>query len=418
MYTHKIHYTILADDVSGAADSCYCLIQLSSVCIVALQPDSVRSTDDAVYIGVTNDRGLKREALAERWAQWEQFVQQGLGQGEMILKIDSLGRGSWPERLRQMLALKEAPQICLLVPAIPPAGRTTVNGYQLLHGTPIDQTEAAHDPTSPVTSASMPELARGACEDIQLLSLQDVRQGPAHIAEILRHVVGSAGTHLLLTADAETLYDIRALIRGVRMAQISPLWVGATSLIEMLVEAEVRQESGPLPIVASPRIAVDRPTLYVVGSLSPSVRTELQEMQIPTVQIVPGVGLVAEKETVLSGGDLAALTPLASDSGSWGDVLDTVHAAIGDLFEVRPWGLLVATGGDTTAAVVEGLQGWGLRLISRVNVGTVLCTIRGGPYEGFPVITKVGSMGSLRIVRSGDTVRVVTAVDGSKESVS
>jgi uncharacterized protein YgbK (DUF1537 family) len=420
MYTHKTHYTVLADDVSGAADSCYCMTQLSNGCVVTLRPDSLHLMDEVVYIGVTNDRGLHHNALAERWAQWKEFVRQGFGQGEMILKVDSLARGSWPERLRQMLELEEAPQICLLVPAIPPAGRTTVNGYQLLHGIPIDQTEVANDPTSPVVSAAIPELARAAWEDVRLLSLQDIHQGASHIVEVLRLAIGNAESHLIMVADAETLDDIRTLIRAVRMAQICPLWAGATSLIEMLTEAEVQRE--PRAQVAqelSPHLA-DAPTLYVVGSLSAAVRTELQEMQVPTVQIVPQVGLVVEHNKTKNplAGDLAALTPLAGDGYRWEDVLGTVQTVIVELFKMRTWGLLVVTGGDTTAAVVEGLQGWGLRLVSRVNVGTVFCTIVGGPHEGFPLITKVGSMGSLRIVRAGDTVRIATTDSETKENVS
>jgi uncharacterized protein YgbK (DUF1537 family) len=423
MYTNKTRYTMLADDISGAADSCYCMTQLSNACVVTLQPDTFPFTEDVVYIGVTNDRGMRSDALTARWAKWEQFVRTGLSQGEMILKVDSLGRGSWPERLRQMLTLEEAPQICLLVPAIPPAGRTTVNGDQFLHGVPIDQTEAANDPTSPIVSASITELARGAWEDVQLLSLQDVRQGSAHIAETLRLVARRAGLHTIIVADAETLDDIRVLIQGVRRAQISPLWAGATSLFEMLAEAEVQQdrEHGVYLTGALPHNLTDEPTLYVVGSLSPIVRAEIQDIQVSTVQIVPQVGLVVEKDgekDPLSGGDLAALTPLAGDGYHWEDVLLEVQSVITDLFKAHSWGLLVVTGGDTTAAVVEGLHGWGLQLVSRVNVGTVFCTILGGPYEGFPLITKVGSMGSLRIVRVGNTVSVVTAAGEKKENVS
>jgi uncharacterized protein YgbK (DUF1537 family) len=419
MYTHKTHYTVLADDVSGAADSCYCLTQLSNGCVVTLRPDCLQHMDDIVYIGVTNDRGLHHDALVQRWGQWKEFVQQGFGQGEMILKVDSLGRGSWPERLRQMFVLEEAPQICLLVPAIPPAGRTTINGYQLLHGIPIDQTEVANDPTSPVVSAAMPEIARAAWEDVRLLSLQDIQQGVAHLVNVLRRAIDDAGSHLIMVADAETLDDIRTLIRSVRMAQLRPLWAGATSLIEMLAEAEIQQERRTHVTQEISLHLTDAPTLYVVGSLSATVRTELQDMQVPTVQMVPQVGLVVEHDQAqnpLAGdSDLAALTPLAGDGYRWEDVLGTVQTVIGELFNAHSWGLLVVTGGDTTAAVVEGLQGWGLRIVSRINVGTVCCTIVGGPHEGFPLITKVGSMGSLRIVRAGDTVRMATTDSGTKE---
>ncbi|BCL78697.1 four-carbon acid sugar kinase family protein [Ktedonobacteria bacterium brp13] len=416
MSTHKIRYTTLADDVSGAADACYCLTQLAYACVLTLQPEHVSPEKDGsetIYIGVTNDRGLRGDALVERWARWKHFVQQGLQQGEMILKIDSLGRGSWPERLQQILALNEAPQMTLLLPAIPPAGRTTVGGYQLLDGVSLDQTEAAHDPTSPVMSAYMPELARKACEDVRVLSLQDVRQGPQHISAVLRSAIASDAARIVMVADAETLDDIRALIRGVRIAHVSPLWVGATSLIEMLVEAEVQQMSEqPAPAPAF-RSMVNKPTLYVVGSLSPIVRQELNVMHVPMVYIVPGLGLVDEENNLqdtASDRDLAALTRLQGDSYIWEEVLATVHATIDKLFSARSWGLIVATGGDTTAAVVEGLQGWGLQLISKVNVGTVLGTILGGPYEGFPLVTKVGSMGSLRILPSKTTDTSTSAI--------
>jgi uncharacterized protein YgbK (DUF1537 family) len=44
------------------------------------------------------------------------------------------------------------------MPAFPQEGRTTVGGYHLLKGVPIERTEMARDPHSPIVESHLPTL--------------------------------------------------------------------------------------------------------------------------------------------------------------------------------------------------------------------------------------------------------------------
>lgn len=46
----------------------------------------------------------------------------------------------------------------LVMPAFPQEGRITVGGYHLLRGVPIERTEMARDPHSPIAESHLPTL--------------------------------------------------------------------------------------------------------------------------------------------------------------------------------------------------------------------------------------------------------------------
>lgn len=72
--------------------------------------------------------------------------------GRIYKKVDSTLRGSvGAEVIATMNAAKA--KVCIMAAASPEAGRTTIGGYALLNGVPLENTSMARDPLAPVKSS-------------------------------------------------------------------------------------------------------------------------------------------------------------------------------------------------------------------------------------------------------------------------
>jgi uncharacterized protein YgbK (DUF1537 family) len=385
-------FTVFADDVSGAADAGICFTRLSSRTVVSLHPDPPLGEDVGVWIAVTRDRALLGDALEQSWRRWRPLAERGAATGELVLKMDSLARGSWPHRLRQLLETSGS-SLALVMPAVPALGRTTVAGVQLLRGQPVSETEAGRDPVTPVASSSLAELAAEAGR-IFILGLEEVRAGSEAVARVLRRAIEKGAN--MVVADATEDSHAAVVVVAVRRLGLRPVWAGSNMLLEALVDAtspsNLEDKGGG---ATSPFKGEDKgggaqlppPHLYVIGSLSSANREQLHELQAPVAEL--------GKELPSAAGDLALVTPGAPDQQGPDAMSAATAVAVAELVGRQRWGTVAATGGETAAAVLLALGAWGLELVQRIGPGTVASRVLGGPHEGLCMVTKVGAMGTL-----------------------
>lgn len=74
-----------------------------------------------------------------------------------VKKIDSTLRGNPGGELEAMMA-EQGCRMAVVAPAYPAAGRHTRDGRCYVHGVPLDQTEFASDPKTPVSRAEISEI--------------------------------------------------------------------------------------------------------------------------------------------------------------------------------------------------------------------------------------------------------------------
>ena len=72
-------------------------------------------------------------------------------------KIDSTIRGNIAIEVLALLEVLEW-DASIIIPAFPSEGRVTIGGYHLLKGIPIERTEMARDPHSPIRESHLPTL--------------------------------------------------------------------------------------------------------------------------------------------------------------------------------------------------------------------------------------------------------------------
>ncbi|WP_299036765.1 four-carbon acid sugar kinase family protein [uncultured Pseudokineococcus sp.] len=178
----------------------------------------------ALYV-LTNSRSLDPASTAERTREVVRTALAAAGsRGERVTflsRSDSTLRGHFPLETDVIAEELEAagharPDLVLLAPAFPDAGRVTVDG---VHWTreggrmvPVGESEFAGDATFGYRSSSLPEWVAEktggavAARDVVVLDLATVRRGPDAVADLLR----GAPPGSVVSVDAATQGDLQS----------------------------------------------------------------------------------------------------------------------------------------------------------------------------------------------------------------
>ncbi|HYG87573.1 MAG TPA: four-carbon acid sugar kinase family protein [Azospirillum sp.] len=395
---------IIADDLSGAADSGNSLVAAGLDTLVVL--DSRGNLPDAAALSLDLDT---RRLPAEPAAALHVDAVRRLRSPDTALykKIDSTLRGNWAvETAAVHIALAgngHTLPMAMVAPAFPAAGRVTRRGRMYVNGTPLDETEIwRHEGlTGP---ADLRALLRAAGLQTELADLNLIRRGDAVLREALREWLDDGVE--ALACDAETDADLATLARVTTSLRERVFWVGSAGFAYHLPGALGLMRAGALPDTAMPT-PLD-PVLIVVGSSSGVSQVQAERLMesgaVRGMAIDPHVLRIgpgttewghAEQELreVLASGDDVLLTMAT------GPALDrrdghALAVALGRLVhEQAPRiGGLVITGGETARAVLAALGIGAIRLLGEVEPGVPLGIAQGD--RPMPLITKAGAFGS------------------------
>jgi uncharacterized protein YgbK (DUF1537 family) len=131
---------VIADDLTGAADSAAAFTSSGHRCVVSLDGLITRNDipPDTIVVIDTDSRDMHAsDAFAVTAAAISRH-----SPTELLIKIDSTLRGNIRATVEAALstlsALKREPDRILICPAFPQLGRTVVNGRVHVHGVPLD----------------------------------------------------------------------------------------------------------------------------------------------------------------------------------------------------------------------------------------------------------------------------------------
>jgi uncharacterized protein YgbK (DUF1537 family) len=278
----------------------------------------------------------------------------------------------------------------VVAPAFPAAGRTTVDGVQLVRGVPVQETEARDDPRTPVREGHVPTLLAAAFSSVVSLSVEDL----ADPATVRRALEGAE----CVVVDAARDEDLEALVRAVP-GPSGVLWAGSAGLAVALGGVYPGPGAGEPPSPPSPRAPVGK-VLVVVGSLSGVARRQLRSLEehgCPTVPVVGRSGAVGETlaaaRRALSGGACAAVHSTEDrDASEAVSFVEALAEVVGVLSEEGLFDALVLTGGETAVGVARRLGAVGIRLEGEVAPGIPVGILM-GPTSPYRVVTKAGAFG-------------------------
>ncbi|HEU5425013.1 MAG TPA: four-carbon acid sugar kinase family protein, partial [Nitrolancea sp.] len=260
--------TIVADDLTGAADSAAPFALAGYATYVALDPSRVPEAD--VLALATDSRHLPAERAYDAVKQAVSALPE---RRWLYKKIDSTLRGQPAAELAALMAAGERTR-ALIAPAFPAQGRTTVAGRQLVGGRPLEETPFARQ----VFSSDLLEHFPTA----QLIDLQTVWEGvPAVIARLEEEVNG------LWIGDAETDDELRTLARAALDGRVDVV-CGSGGLSRAL-STLAPFRAGSCPLVAG---RSGGPVLVVAGSRHPASTAQVEALGAQgTVVVEPQASL-------------------------------------------------------------------------------------------------------------------------------
>src|SRR5918994_2395100 len=374
---------VIADDLTGAADTGVQLVHAGYRTAVFFRATEVLADDlDAVAFD-TDSRTMPAGFAAKRVLEVAHLAREAR---VVYKKLDSTLRGNVAAELAAALGGARRGRV-VVAPAFPAAGRTTVDGIQSVHGVPVDETEMANDPHTPVREAHVPSLLADAFSSVGALGAGDLAD-PERVRRTLED-------YECVVADADRDADLEALVRAVRdPARV--LWAGSAGLALALGSVY----PGPCAGTAGVRRAPVRPVLVIVGSLSGVAREQVRRLvEAYGVVDVPVHGkksnavqkAIGAARRALAGGTCAVVHSPEERVASSESVLGELAEVAALLSEEGLFEGLVLTGGATAVGVARRLGASGIRLEGEVETGVPMGVLVGPrPY---PVVTKAGGFG-------------------------
>jgi uncharacterized protein YgbK (DUF1537 family) len=322
----------------------------------------------------------------------------------LLLRGDSTLRAHvWEEyeALRSIVAAGRRDVPLLLVPALPAAGRITVNGVHLLERdgerTPLDRTEYARDGSLAYHSSELARWAeerscgRFAARDAARVSLEALRGQNG--AEELRQAIAtaaSAGHAAVVVPDAENEHDLDLVADGLRRAEAERTVI--VRCAPPFVAALTGAAASDPP--AAPR--ADRGVLLMCGSFVPTTTAQLERLERTypgsTVQVRAAALVGSDSGVEVARAAEAATERLESDGLACVTtervrdmtLLDPesqrrVALSLAQVARRIDVGVVIAKGGITSAVTArEGLGARAARVLGPIRPGVALWKLADG----------------------------------------
>ncbi len=189
---------ILADDLAGAHDVAVPFVKRDFAVAVLSDPDRLDRFDSADLIVLnTNTRSCSEAETADRVGAACDAIRARSG-ALIYKKIDSTLRGHVGFEI-DLVSDRMDFDLAICAPAYPEMGRTTVGGYQLLHGVPLRSMDMA-GPDIPPQRAYIPDLlGNGSQRKTVHIDLKTVQGGSAAIRDAVD--VFGFGTETTVVVD-------------------------------------------------------------------------------------------------------------------------------------------------------------------------------------------------------------------------
>ncbi len=331
-------------------------------------------------------------------------------------KIDSTIRGNVADEIAAVM--DAAGYDCALIaPAAPRNGRTVVDGHCLVEGHPVGSGAGGDDLFTPVTDSYIPALFEARFPDaVGHIDLSVRRRGKKAFRDELSRLRRDGKK--VIISDAESIDDLR--VAATAKDDASVLMAGASGLAEAMTSESKRfHGEHRLPETKQEEM------LFLVGSVNDTSRRQsaylrmVKDIDFLTVDIASFLrDEEAEMkhlmtffsqfkgnrpvliETLFTAETQDVVTELSVSLGLGEKVLGgKVSLFLGrlvtELFRLRRFRLLFATGGDTAARVVESLGIKGIELSAEILPGIPLglfnCELSGD--DPVCLVSKAGGFG-------------------------
>ena len=254
---------IIADDLTGANDTALQFHLAGAETKIILYPDENLNRDETIKAWAipTETRNISPQEAYEKVHKITDFMKNHLGIDYFYKKIDSTIRGNIAVETLCMLQVLEM-DAAIIIPAFPNEGRVTIGGYHLLKGVPIEKTEMASDPHSPIYESHIPTILEKQIGEeykdiIGSIELKTVLKGAGPILNNMNELVKSGKK--LIVVDAVSTTDIEQVILAMNKCGYKVLpcgSAGAAQALSKLLFEDIKSKPNINKISLLPKLVV------------------------------------------------------------------------------------------------------------------------------------------------------------------
>lgn len=370
-------FGIVADDFTGACDSGVQFSKKGLRTIVAL--DYIDNPNCDVLVINSASRALPPKEAYEESRKACRLLK-SMNAKVSYVKIDSTLRGSFGYLLDAAMD-EEGYELCVVSSTFPQQGRITVGGYLLVRGIPLEKTDLAKDPVTPVNESKVKAIIeKQSKRKVANVGIEHVIKGKDYLAdEFLR--LRKEGNEIII-ADSTTMNDLITIAAACMKINALPcgsagLAMALSSLQSKKREVSVKVLCGSLQRIAKKQIEIAERKL--------GIKVYEVNMSKKDDEIINGLknALENNKDMVIH------FNPLKVSK----DRADKVLSIVSRTILQNPLLSLVIVGGDTALSLMKEAKVTALEVGGEIEAGIPELKPLNGKISGVVMVSKAGGFG-------------------------
>lgn len=266
---------IIADDLTGANDTAlqFMLNNVDTNILLNTDQEPEKANTSQAWAIATESRNIAPEFAFEKVKLATQYLVDKVNPDYFYKKIDSTVRGNISVEVLSMLEVLGW-DAAIIMPAFPQENRITVGGYHLLKGIPIERTEMARDPHSPIYESHLPTLLQSQLGEnlknlVGSIELKTILDGAGPILQAMNKLIENGVK--LIVADSVSITDLEQIVLAMQKSNYKILPVGNSAAGRVLSNewfprAEKSVEVLPIKIPRLPKFIVSGSATQITAS--------------------------------------------------------------------------------------------------------------------------------------------------------
>ncbi len=270
---------IIADDLTGANDTAlqFFLKGASTEILLGFEEELKNHVNVGAWAISTESRNIDKNDAANLVYKTALALKNKLNVEYFYKKVDSTLRGNLAYEIFATLEATGS-DAAVLAPAFIQEGRITIGGYQLVKGVPIERTDAARDPSSPIYESNIVDILQKQVGDsakskIGSIELNTIAKGAGPIVQKLAELIDDGKKIIVL--DCVSTTDFEQIVLALEKSSYNILPCGSAGLAQALAPVWL----GDVKINSATRTVPKLPKLVLSGSA-----TKLSKLQIKKLE--------------------------------------------------------------------------------------------------------------------------------------
>lgn len=410
-----IKLAAIADDLTGANDTALQFAKRSMKSCVKINfvADDFQTDKDVIVID-SDSRDLEAQTAYDKVKNICETIKK-YDVCCIYKKIDSTMRGNIGAEIKAVDDVFK-PDLVLIAPAYPVNKRITIGGYHLLNGIPLELTEIANSPKTPVTESYIPDILKQQVADkkIGVLDFSTIKKNSECVKRKIDDFL-SVGINWIV-CDVVEEKNFMTIMDAVKSFK-NILWVGSAGLADYITYF--------YNWIGKEKFAQSRrkgPVLICAGSVSHTTQEQIQTileyedinfLKIDISKILHNQqelskyadmvkALIEQKKnillaTALDDEDVKRAVEAGQKYGltvkEVSEKTANVMAQIVSSLDLKKLSGMVLTGGDIAVHICKSIGVGSIEIISEIDTAIPLGYIQGENIDKLFIVTKAGAFG-------------------------